>query len=236
MERILITGANRGVGFALVKQYIASGDVQIFATCRTPERATELNALADQHAGEIIVVPLDINDEASIEASVKLVEQQTSALDVVINNAGIYPKGAHQSSSLGQLSLADVAEVVNTNSVSPLIVSQAYRHLLKQGNTPRLVMISSQMGSLNLAGSGAYAYRMSKASMNMAAVTLSQDSQMSGVIVVTTHPGWVQTDMGGAGASITPTESASGLKALIDGLTASDNGKFYRWDGSEHAW
>jgi NAD(P)-dependent dehydrogenase (short-subunit alcohol dehydrogenase family) len=227
MERILITGANRGVGFALVKQYIASGDVQIFATCRTPERATELNALADQHAGEIIVVPLDINDEASIEASVKLVEQQTSALDVVINNAGIYPKGAHQSSSLGQLSLADVAEVVNTNSVSPLIVSQAYRHLLKQGNTPRLVMISSQMGSLNLAGS---------ASMNMAAVTLSQDSQMSGVIVVTTHPGWVQTDMGGAGASITPTESASGLKALIDGLTASDNGKFYRWDGSEHAW
>jgi len=235
MEKVLITGANRGVGLALVKQYV-QGDVKIFATCRTPANATELNALADQHDGKIIVVQLDINDDDSIDASVKAVESETDALDVLINNAGIFPKSPHQSRDLGQLSSGDVAEVVTTNSVSPLIVSQAFRHLLKKGNNPRLVMVSSQMGSLSLGGSGAYAYRMSKASMNMAAVTLSQDSGMSGITVVTTHPGWVQTDMGGSGAAITPTESATGLKKLVDGLTASDNGKFYRWDGSEHEW
>ncbi len=236
METILITGANRGVGFALVKQYVQAGDVKIFATARTPENATELNALAEQHDGVITVVQLDINDEASIDASVKAVEGETDSLDILINNAGIFPKGDDKSNSLGNLTAEDVGHVVTTNSVSPLIVSQAYRHLLKKGNNPRLVMISSQMGSLSLGGSGSYAYRMSKASMNMAAKTLSVDSDMAGVTVVTTHPGWVQTDMGGSNAAITPTESATGLKTVIDGLTSDDNGKFYRWDGSEHAW
>lgn len=236
MQRILITGANRGVGFALVQQYVKDEDIKIFATCRTPESATELNALAEQHADKITVVQVDINDLASIEASVIAVESETNALDVLINNAGINPKGTPEANVLGQMTAEAVGHIVTTNSVSPLIVSQAYRHLLKNGNKPRLVMVSSQMGSLARGGSGSYAYRMSKASMNMAAKTLSDDYAMSGIIVVTTHPGWVQTDMGGAGASITPTESATGLINLIDGLTASDNGKFYRWDGSEHDW
>lgn len=234
MQNILITGANRGVGLALVKQYIQAGDVKIFAGCRTPDNAGELSTLASNN--DVVVVQLDINDSNSIDASVKAVEAHTDSLDVLINNAGIFPKSDHQSNSLGNLSAEDVGEVVTTNSVSPLIVSQAYRHLLKNGNNPCLVMISSQMGSLERGGSGSYAYRMSKASMNMAARVLSSDSEMSGITVITTHPGWVQTDMGGSGAAITPTESASGLKSVIDGLTSADNGKFYRWDGSEHPW
>ena len=236
MERILITGASRGVGFALVQEYVKTRDVHIFATCRNPDSATELNALCNQNEGKITIVQLDINDSASIDASVKAVEQHTSALDVLINNAGIYPKGNHQSQSMGNLSLEDVAEVINTNSVSPLIVTQAYRHLLKKGDNPRVVMISSQMGSLINAGGGAYAYRMSKASMNMAARILSRDGSMSGITTITTHPGWVQTDMGGSSASITPYESATGLIKLISRLNRSDNGKFYRWNGSEHVW
>lgn len=236
MKRILITGANRGVGFELTQQYVQSGDVHIFATCRTPDKASDLNVLAQKHPDSITVVQLDINDSRSIEASVKAVELHTDKLDILINNAGIYPKGGHQSQSLGHLSIDDVAEVVTTNSVSPLIVTQAYRHLLKKGDNPRVVMISSQMGSLINAGSGAYAYRMSKASMNMAARLLANDSGMSGIITITTHPGWVQTDMGGASASITPTESASGLIKLIRGLSRSDNGKFYKWNGEIHVW
>lgn len=234
MERILITGANRGVGFELVKQYIQSGNVQVFATCRTPGTATDLNALAQQNPDSLTIIQLEINDSESIDASVKAVEQHTDALDVLINNAGIYPKD--ESRDLGKLVAEDVAHVVTTNSVSPLMVTQAYRHLLKKGNNPRVVMISSQMGSLTNAGSGAYAYRMSKASMNMAARLLANDSQMSGITTITTHPGWVQTDMGGSSASITPYESASGLIKLINGLNRSDNGKFYRWDGTEHVW
>ncbi len=236
MQNILITGANRGVGLALVKQYIQAGDVKVFATCRNPNTADELNILAKETNGVVVVVQLEINDRASIDASVKAVEAHTDSLDALINNAGIFPKGDHQSASLGNLSAEDVGEVVTTNSVSPLIVTQAYRPLLKKGNNPRVVMISSQMGSLERGGSGSYAYRMSKASMNMAARVLSSDSQMSGITVITTHPGWVQTDMGGSGASITPTESATGLKSVIDGLTSADNGKFYKWNGEEHVW
>jgi NAD(P)-dependent dehydrogenase (short-subunit alcohol dehydrogenase family) len=236
MKQIVITGANRGVGFELTRHYVESGDAHVFATCRTPERASELNALAKQNPEKVTVVQLDINDSASIEASVNAIESHTDSLDILINNAGIYPKGGHKSRDLGELGADDVAEVITTNSVSPLMVTQAYRHLLKNGNNPKCVMISSQMGSLINAGSGAYAYRMSKASMNMAARLLANDSGMSGITTITTHPGWVQTDMGGSSASITPTESATGLMKLINGLTRSDNGKFYKWEGSEHVW
>lgn len=236
MEQILITGANRGVGLALTQQYVESGNIHVFATCRNPDSADQLNKLKQAQPNNVTIVPLDINDSKSIAASVQTVEQHTDTLNVLINNAGIFPKGSHQSRSLGSLSADDVGEVVATNSVSPLIVTQAYRHLLKKGDNPRVVMISSQMGSLERSGSGSYAYRMSKASMNMAARILSQDGAMSGIITITTHPGWVQTDMGGSGASITPEESATGLINLISGLTRADNGKFYRWDGSEHPW
>lgn len=236
MSKILITGANRGVGFELTKQYIIAGHVHVFATCRNPNNASDLNTLSQQHPDNLTVVQLDINDESSIAASVKVVEAKTDALDILINNAGIFPKGSHQSRDLGSLSAADVGEVITTNSVSPLIVTQAYRHLLKKGSNPRCVMISSQMGSLINASSGSYAYRMSKASMNMAARLLANDSGMSGIITVTTHPGWVQTDMGGSSASITPTESATGLIQLIDGLSQSDNGMFYKWNGDNHVW
>jgi len=236
MKRILITGANRGVGFELTRQYVQAGDNHVFATCRTPDKASELNTLAKQHPNKVTIIQLDISDSKSIESSVKAVEQHTNALDILINNAGIFPKGGHQSQNLGKLSINDVSQVVTTNSVSPLIVTQAYRHLLKKGNNPRVVMISSQLGSLINAGSGSYAYRMSKASMNMAARVLANDGDMSGIITITTHPGWVQTDMGGASASITPTQSATGLMKLINGLTRSDNGKFYKWNGEEHLW
>lgn len=236
MEKILITGANRGVGFELTRQYVQSG-AQVFAGCRNPDDAHELNRLASQFPDKICIVQLEINDSASLESSVKTVESQSDGLDVLINNAGINPRGSHQSSDLGKLSVDDMAEVLITNSVSPLIVTQAYRHLLKKGDNPRVIMVSSEMGSMQWTKSGgSYAYRMSKASMNMAARVLAHDSGMSGIITITTHPGWVQTDMGGSGASLTPYESATGLIKLIQGLSRADNGKFYKWNGSEHVW
>ncbi len=236
MERILITGANRGIGFELVRQYVADGDVRVFAACRHPDRAEQLNALTKHHAEQVRMLQLDINDSASIDAAVKTLEAEVAGLDLLINNAGIFPKGEHQSRNLGALSADDLAEVIMTNSVGPLMVTQACRHLLKKGNQPRVVMISSAMGSLGAASGGSYAYRMSKAAMNMAARVLAQDSAMSGIVTVTTHPGWVQTDMGGSAAALTVQESASGLKKLISGLTPADQGKFYRWDGLEHIW
>ena len=237
MQNILITGANRGIGFELTRQYAAHDDVHIFAACRTPARANDLSALAARYPSTVTVLPLDINDEASIDAAASLVKAKAGALDALINNAGINPKNAiHQSRDLGQLAAADVAEVVTTNAVSPLIVTQAFVDLLRMGSNPRVVMISSGMGSLQRAGGDAYAYRISKAAMNMGARVLALDSAMAGITTITVNPGWVKTDMGGPHAALMPEQSASGLRGLINSLTSDDNGKFYQYDGSELPW
>ena len=236
MQRILITGANRGIGLELARHYLQDSDVQIFAACRNPQQAQQLRELENLYAGLLRIVQIDINSETSIKNAVDTIAAQVDGLDLLINNAGIYPKGAHQSFHLGQLSAADVSEVVTTNSVGPLMVTQAFRQLLQNGERPRVVMISSGLGSLTSAAGGSYGYRMSKAAMNMAARVLSHDSAMSGIITITTHPGWVQTDMGGPSAPTTPRESATGLKALFSQLTFDDNGKFLLYDGTELDW
>lgn len=236
MERILITGANRGIGLEFVRQYVQAGDVRVFAGCRDYSRADALRALAEQHPGKVRLLPLDISDAESIAAAVGVLEDEAAGLDLLINNAGIFPRGGHQSRSLGQLAGADVSEVITTNAVAPLILTQACCPLLQKGVRPRVVMISSQMGSLSRAGGDAYAYRMSKAAMNMGARVLSLDGAMAGIITITTHPGWVQTDMGGASAAVTPAQSVRGLKALIDGLSSADNGRFFAWEGGELPW
>lgn len=233
MQKILITGSNRGIGLALVKEYLSRGNVQIFATCRTPDKANELRQLAADNP--VLVIPLEINDEASITASVELVKQHTDSLDLLINNAGINPK-EDGTRNFGSFNASSIGHVVTSNSVSPVIVTQAYTSLLKKGNNPRVVMVSSQMGSITRATSSAIAYRMSKAAMNMSAKALSQILESEGITVITTHPGWVQTDMGGSSAPVKPVDSAAGLVDVIEGLSAADNGKFFNYTGEEIPW
>ncbi len=236
MQNYLITGANRGIGLELTRQLVTQGGALVFATCRAPERADNLNALARDNPDNVTVLQLDVNDEASIAAAVQAVSAAAASLDVLINNAGIFPKGDHASRGLGNLTSEALSELITTNAVSPLIVTQACRDLLKRADNPRVVMISSGLGSVQATRGGPYGYRMSKAATNMAARVLAFDSEMSGITTITTHPGWVQTDMGGAGADITATDSAAGLLALISGLDSADKGRFFRYDGAELDW
>lgn len=237
MKNILITGANRGIGFELARQFAQQGGTHVFATCRTPSRADELQALATQHPTSLTVLQLDITDEASIDAAVNEVTAVAGTLDVLINNAGISPRAReHQSRDLGQLSLAHVTEVISTNAVAPLIVTQSFRGLLSAAVNPRVVMISSGLGLLQRAGGGSYAYRISKAAMNMAARSLALDAAMEGIITIALNPGWVQTDMGGEHAAITPAHSVRGMLALIGRLSQEDNGKIFQYDGAEPPW
>ena len=233
MQTILITGANRGIGLELTRQLLKD-DTQIFATCRRPERADALNDLARKHADRVTVLQLDVNNERSIRAAVEAVAAKVDALDLLINNAGI--GGDDHARIMGQLTAAEVNHVIATNAVAPLILTQACRDLLKNGDNPRVVMISSGLGSLQRTGGTSYAYRMSKAAMNMAARVLAFDSAMIGITTVTMNPGWVQTDMGGPSASLKPEESGSALRALINRLRPADNGKFFQYDGSELPW
>ncbi|MCY4064277.1 MAG: SDR family oxidoreductase [Chloroflexi bacterium] len=233
MQNILITGANRGIGFELTRQLLKD-DSQIFATCRAPESADALNELAREHADRVAVLPMDVNDKATIDGALEAVAGKVDALDLLINNAGI--GGDERGRIMGQLTASEVSHVMATNAVAPLIVTQAFRDLLKRGNNPRVVMISSGLGSLQRTSGTSYAYRMSKAAMNMAARVLAFDSAMNGITTVTMNPGWVQTDMGGPSASLKPEESGDALRALINRLTPAENGMFFQYDGSELPW
>ncbi len=234
MQNILITGANRGIGLALTKAFLANGDCSIFATCRNPDGAAQLKELAQKRHGSVSLLQMDVTDEASISRAADFVDAEAGGLDLLINNAGI--SGDDHARIMGKLTSTEVSHVITTNAVSALIVTQACRELLKKGDNPRVVMISSGLGSLSRAGGSSYAYRMSKAAMNMAARVLAFDGAMAGITTVTVAPGWVRTDMGGAAANLSPEESARSMLALMNSLSASDNGKFYRYDGSELDW
>lgn len=234
MQRVFITGANRGIGLALTQQYLERG-AKVFATCREPQNATALRQLADETGEQIEIIALDVTDATAIAASADRVAQQVDGLDVLINNAGIFPRtGASQ--TFGQLEHDAMTDVLYVNAVSPVIVTQALVGLLRRGENPRVMMVSSGMGSIGRLGSaGSYSYRMSKAAMNMAARLLSFELAPD-VTTVTVHPGSVKTDMGGSGSAITPEESASALITMLDGLTPADNGKYFNYTGDPLPW
>ncbi len=233
-ERIVITGANRGIGLALARAYAARGAL-VFATARQPDTAHDLLALATQP--NVRLFALDVADDASIADFAASLHRATPALDLLINNAGINGSDDDGTRGLGKLSRRALLHMMNVNAVSAVMVTQSLVDLLKAGTHARVVMISSQMGSLDYARNTTnFGYTMSKAAMNMAARVLATALRPYGVISITTHPGWVQTHMGGANAPLTPAESAAGLVSVFDGLTPEHSGGFFNWDGTPHAW
>lgn len=236
MEYVLITGASRGIGLGLVAAYLDAGDYYVFATCRTPENATDLQALVDSHPENASLNQLDIADVTSIESCLQAVQEKTDTLDILINNGAVMPRTT-ETRDFGELDMNALTDMMQVNAVAPMIVTQAFTPLLEKSDNPRVIMVSSEMGSMQWTTSGgAYGYRMSKAAMNMSARALAMDKNLSGAIVITTHPGNVITKMSGLTSGLQPRESADGLFKLIASLTESDNGKFYQWDGREHVW
>lgn len=216
MGTVLITGASRGLGRAFADLYAAAG-VRVIACLR-------------QGAGET----LDVSDAGSIAALGARLEGQP--IDIVINNAAI--RG--DTGGLASLEAEDFLEVMRINALAPLLLARALRPNLVAGRRKVLVNISSRAGSLAEGTiddeDGDYAYRCSKAALNMATVKLAQDFRRDGIAVISLHPGWVRTDMGGAEASVDVAESAGGLKALIDAVTMAETGSFRAYDGRTVAW
>lgn len=216
MGTVLITGASRGLGRAFADLYAAAG-FRVIACLR-------------QGAGET----LDVSDAGSIAALGARLEGQP--IDIVINNAAI--RG--DTGGLASLEAEDFLEVMRINALAPLLLARALWPNLVAGRRKVLVNISSRAGSLAEGTiddeDGDYAYRCSKAALNMATVKLAQDFQRDGIAVISLHPGWVRTDMGGAEASVDVAESAGGLKALIDAVTMAETGSFRAYDGRTVAW
>jgi NAD(P)-dependent dehydrogenase (short-subunit alcohol dehydrogenase family) len=230
METILVTGANRGIGLEFVAQYLNLGK-RVIASCRNPDDARMLSILRESHAESLRVVRLDVRDEASLNTLVQTLEGEP--LDVLINNAGI--KGGSQQDARG-IDFREWTNAFEVNTIAPCRITLALVANLRLSPRPRVITLSSQMGSLQRISSGYYAYRSSKAAVNKVMQLLAQDLRAYGIVACPVHPGWVQTDMGGAEAELTVQESVSSLIELIDGLTLSRSGRFLKWNGEEHPW
>ncbi|WP_025872156.1 SDR family oxidoreductase [Methylobacillus glycogenes] len=232
MANVLITGANRGLGLEYARQYAEDG-WQVFACCRNPESAEALLQLATRHKDLVSVHKLNVGNFNQIdELAASLAEQP---IDVVINNAGIYPD-AHGA----VFSDADYdawMEAFRINSLAPFKLAQAFTAHLQAGQHKKLINMTSKMGSItdNTSG-GSYIYRSSKTALNMVSKSLSIELARLGITTVVLHPGWVLTDMGGPNALITTEQSISGLRTVIDQITLADAGKFYAYDGQEIPW
>ncbi|MEE3282709.1 MAG: SDR family oxidoreductase [Pseudomonadota bacterium] len=226
---VVITGANRGIGLELVSQYLAD-DWQVYACCRRPELATQLAGLALNST--LSIHQLDVaNPESVKKLSLALLEQP---IDLLINNAGIYG-GERQ--SFGDIDYDQWKQVLDVNTLGPYRVSTALANQVGNSERRLMVNISSAMGSIERYTTGGhYIYRSSKAALNMVTVNLAHDLRSRGITVLSVHPGWVRTDMGGSSADISTQTSAAGLRQLISNSTIDDSGRFFSWDGSALPW
>ena len=235
MKHCIISGANRGVGLALVSHYLAEGNWHVHACCRQPEKADALRALVPANLGRITLHTLDVTNQASVDALAKALAKTLDGkpIDLLINNAGI--KGSKRQSR-NDMDYDAWAETFAVNAMAPLRVTEALLTQLKAADGAKIATISSQMGAICNEGTGQYAYRSSKAAINKVMSILAQEVAADGLICILLHPGWVKTDMGGPHAQITPAESAAGIAATIDKATQADNGGFFKWNGEPHGW
>lgn len=232
MNTVLITGANRGIGLEFARQYAADG-WQVVACCRQPQQAEALNRLADQYKDRFSIHRLDVRELAEIDQlSHKL---QDLPIDILINNAGVYPHA--QNGEFGHISYDDWMEAFRVNTFAPLKMVEALIEQIACSQLKIVATITSKMGSIadNQRG-GSYIYRSSKAAVNMVVKSLAIDLQPRGIIAVLLHPGWVQTDMGGRGALISTKQSVTGMKSILGRVTHSDTGKFIAYDGQHIPW
>ncbi|MDA8230486.1 MAG: SDR family oxidoreductase [Magnetospirillum sp.] len=222
MPTIVITGANRGLGLEFARQYAADG-WRVLAVVRDPVKGRA----ASEAGAEVYVC--DVADPAQI-ARLKT-SLAGIPIDVLLCNAGVY--GERQ--SLGSIDPEEFLRVVRINALGPLLLAEA---LAPQLTGLKIVAaVSSKMGSVadNISG-GVYAYRASKAALDMVVKSLSLDLKERGVVAVALSPGWVRTDMGGMSAPLDAPTAVGGMRRVLAGLTPGDSGKFLHWDGSEVPW
>ena len=229
-SRVLITGASRGIGLELTRQYSAKPEWQVIATCRNPAKAKELIELKEQQ-GNIDVLTLDITSPESVMTLADSVKGL--AIDVLINNAGMYGPNA----PLLAVDIEAWHKVFHINCIGPIHLAQQLHGNLEQGLLKKIVTISSDMGSIQKnTGGGAYLYRSSKSALNSAMYSLSLDLKSAGFTILMVHPGHVKTDMGGPNAKIEVLDSAQGIIELIRSCSIEDSGTFFDWTGAQLPW
>ena len=217
MPTVMIIGASRGIGLELARQYANAG-WRVHATTRTPARPGPLGALS----GDMVLHALEVRDAVQITALVAAVEHE--GIDVLIHNAGVSGWGMPR------------AEVMAINADAPIKIAEALLPAVMRSIEKKIVLMTSQLGARYGRRGSLGLYGDSKATLNDAFRALAPEWGRQGVIAIVMHPGWVRTDMGGASASLSVTESVTGMRQVIAGLTAAEHGRFWTWNGHEHPW
>jgi len=242
-KSVLVTGANRGIGLEFIKQLVGRTE-HLFAACRSPENACELKNIADTNKN-VVIIKLDVTKENEIASAVNNISEIVgdSGLNCVINNAGML--GWDDLQSVTPDLLKDTYAV---NTIGTAMVIKACLPLIRMASSTcsdspmsvsraSILNISSKVGSITDNSSGRnYAYRMSKAALNMLTMNLSIELKNEQILAVNLHPGWVLTNMGGPNALIDSTKSVSGMLNVCEGLTDKDNGMFFGWNGEKIPW
>jgi len=221
MATYLVTGINRGIGRALVEALLARGDTVI---------GTTRDGTAPISHPDLTVIGCDVTETASVRAAAAQVDLP---IDVLIHNAGVFGPRPQELESLDPDNFLDVLDV---NMVGPWRVLRPFLPHLRRAGQAKVLMISSGMGRFSGASDGSPAFRASKAGLNKLVQSFAHDLARDGIAIIACHPGWVRTDMGGAGAQIEASESAAGLIGLADHLSLSGTGRFMDWTGHVQDW
>ena len=232
-RNVLVTGANRGIGLEFCRQLLAAGD-HVIATCRQPGKATALNTLAGEYPGRLHVLPLDVaqpKSRAELVRELPLVLGDDARIDLLVNNAGVL----HSGERFGHLDQAVLEDSLRINAIGPFLLSEAVAPLLADG--ARIANLSSVMGSITRQDAfRSPSYGASKAAQNLLNAQLAHALAARDIRVLSLHPGWVQTDMGGTGAEVTPAASVAGLLQVIDAAMPAQSGSFLDWRGQSVPW
>jgi len=240
-RNVFITGANRGLGLALARVYLACG-ARVFGSYRSTSHLEDLRSLEREWSASFTPIKLDLSQPERFAETATLMHSLITGLDVLINNAGIHSQSRdvqrHQRNlELGSLEASGLQMMLQTNALSPLLLTQALLPLLEASDNATILNVSSRRGSLtNKHEGGNYGYCVSKVALNMMTRALAGDLRTREIKVISAHPGVVQTAMSGHDAPLSPLESAHALMALVDQLDMTQSGQFYNWDGSVHPW
>ncbi|WP_406684724.1 SDR family oxidoreductase [Seonamhaeicola sp. MEBiC1930] len=228
-KSVLITGANRGLGLELCKQFIKDG-YTVYGTARKPSEAVELKATGS------IVLQLDVTSEESIEALAESLKGKP--LDILINNAGYFGpnKIGTKMDNIHNLTRKEIEMCFAVNTMGPIFVTQALLPNLEMGDTKKIINMSTRSSIISNARGGAWGYRVSKAGLNMVTSTLHGELYKKGFIVVSVAPGHNKTDMGTERGKLMPEESMPLLKKVIEELTPEQSSGFWYYNGKELPW
>lgn len=230
---ILLTGAGRGLGLGFTRHWLESGN-RVIALARNPKESAEIGKLAGAFPDHLLVFSCDVTQDDSVQSAVRSVEGAVDRVDILINNAGTY---GSRGGNLDSLSTEELHRSFEVNTVGPLRVTRAFLPLLRRSQNPKIIHISSLMGSIADNGSGSsWPYRLSKAALNMASRNLAVELRPEEILSAVLHPGWVRTDMGGAEAPLTISESIQSMARTIESFSMEHSGGFFDRDGKSLPW